>query len=111
MERYSAEWWREYRANNAERLRAYKRQYDAKRYKTHNESELARRYRWKANKPDGHKAHLVVFRAIKRGELLRQPCEICGGSRVDAHHDDYSKPLEVRWLCPVHHAARHRKAA
>lgn len=108
MERYSAEWWRDYRKKNATKLRAYKRNYDATRYKTHNESELARRYKWKAEKPEGHKAHLIVFHALKKGELEKLPCEICGVERVDAHHNDYSKPLEVRWLCPVHHSAEHR---
>lgn len=36
------------------------------------------------------------------GVLVRQPCEVCG-SKAQAHHNDYSKPLEVRWLCPLHH--------
>lgn len=42
--------------------------------------------------------------------LERQPCEICG-RRAEAHHDNYSKPLEVRWLCKQHHAELHRKVA
>ncbi len=45
--------------------------------------------------------------AIAAGKLLRQPCEVCGESKVDAHHDDYSKPLEVRWLCRLHHRQHH----
>lgn len=40
--------------------------------------------------------------------LARQPCERCGRRRrVQAHHDDYDKPLEVRWLCPPHHREWH----
>ena len=40
-------------------------------------------------------------------KLERMPCEICGDSIVEAHHDDYSKPLEVRWLCQSHHKQWH----
>ena len=41
--------------------------------------------------------------------ILRQPCEVCGGTvKVDAHHDDYGKPLEVRWLCRSHHNKHHQ---
>lgn len=54
-------------------------------------------------------AHTKVETAILNGTLVRQPCEVCGKERVDAHHDDYSKPLEVRWLCRGHHMEHHRK--
>lgn len=47
--------------------------------------------------------------AIKKGELVRQPCEVCGAAKTDAHHDDYSKPLDVRWLCRLHHFQHHAK--
>lgn len=53
-------------------------------------------------------AHRAVDTAIKNGSLVRQPCEVCGADRVDAHHDDYSKPLQVRWLCRGHHLQFHR---
>lgn len=53
-------------------------------------------------------AHSLVSEAIRRGDLVRQPCEVCGGTiRVHAHHDDYSKPLLVRWLCVAHHRMLH----
>jgi hypothetical protein len=35
---------------------------------------------------------------------------VCGTQdRVQAHHEDYSRPLDVVWLCPTHHKARHRE--
>jgi hypothetical protein len=40
--------------------------------------------------------------------LPRQPCEKCGAQKAHAHHDDYSKPLVVRWLCPADHVEWHR---
>lgn len=45
---------------------------------------------------------------LQRGKIKKQPCEICGSSIAEAHHDDYNKPLEVRWLCKKHHAEWHR---
>jgi len=47
--------------------------------------------------------------AIKKGILARLPCERCGAIKVHGHHDDYRKPLELRWLCPSHHKGTHLK--
>lgn len=54
-------------------------------------------------------AHIWVHRAVKAGKMIRQPCEICGVEKVDAHHDDYWKPFEVRWLCRSHHREHHER--
>lgn len=40
--------------------------------------------------------------------LKRKPCEVCGTPNALAHHEDYSQPLKVKWLCPQHHADRHK---
>lgn len=53
-------------------------------------------------------AYKPVRDAVDRGELLPQPCEICKKEPSHAHHDDYSKPLNVRWLCPLHHSQYHQ---
>jgi ribosomal protein S27AE len=52
-------------------------------------------------------ARRKVYNAIQEGLLVRQPCEICGDEPADAHHDDYDKPLDVRWLCRKHHMQEH----
>jgi hypothetical protein len=59
------------------------------------------------------RAQELCNRAIRRGELIRQThCEKCGSTtRVDAHHEDYEKPLEVMWLCRRHHVRRHFEMA
>ena len=45
---------------------------------------------------------------IKKGLVKRQNCEICSSDiNVEAHHDDYARPLDVRWLCRVHHDEHH----
>ena len=39
-------------------------------------------------------------------------CSDCGSaSRIHAHHNDYSKPLDVRWLCAACHKQHHARAA
>jgi hypothetical protein len=52
-------------------------------------------------------ARAAVSRAVMSGALVRGPCEVCGCKQVDGHHDDYSRPLDVRWLCRVHHLMAH----
>lgn len=42
----------------------------------------------------------------RRGKLIEQPCEVCGG-KAEMHHEDYDRPLDVRWLCRKHHMAEH----
>lgn len=71
----------------------------------HNEENSKKRY------PEKQRARRIVEQAVKWGHLLRKPCEVCSESKTQAHHDDYSKALEVRWLCPVHHTAVHRPQA
>ena len=44
--------------------------------------------------------------SLYRGRIQRQPCEVCG-AWAEMHHDDYSKPKDVRWLCPQHHRDWH----
>lgn len=53
-------------------------------------------------------ARYELNKAVKRGEIERQPCEECGTTeQVQAHHEDYDKPLDVRWLCRTHHTEVH----
>ncbi len=53
-------------------------------------------------------AHKELSKAIKSGIIKKQPCEICSSTvKTGGHHKDYSKPLEVNWLCPKHHGSLH----
>jgi len=55
-----------------------------------------------ARKRDACRSKLNTY--IKRGKIQRGPCEKCGTTKdIEAHHDDYSKALNVRWLCRPHH--------
>ena len=66
-------------------------------------ADSARYYR----NPLKRRARAIVGVAIAKGRLARAPCEKCGEQRSQAHHDDYSKPLDVRWLCRAHHDEAH----
>lgn len=71
---------------------------------------LTRQVRWQLKNPEKRRAHEMVRQALLKGTLVKQPCEDCGTDKhVDAHHDDYSKPLEVSWLCRRDHMRRHRR--
>jgi len=63
---------------------------------------------WANRNPIKKAASTAVNNAIRDGRLIRQHCEVCGDANAQAHHDDYSKPLEVRWLCQKHHAEWHK---
>ena len=54
-------------------------------------------------------AHQKVKTAIRSGKLIRMGCEICGNMKSEAHHPDYSKPLNIIWLCSFHHKEWHKK--
>src|SRR3990167_8091109 len=61
------------------------------------------KYRWMRNNKDKVKAHGKVRMALKTGALVKGQCEKCGAIDVHAHHSDYTKPLNVKWLCaPCH---------
>ena len=59
--------------------------------------------------PERRSAGLEVKKALYHGILKNGKCEVCGSKKSEAHHDDYSKPLKVRWLCRKHHHEHHVK--
>ncbi len=95
-----------YRKANLEKYRERNRQWRA------NNPGVATRntQRAAALNPEQRKAHQLVWTATRNGTLLKQPCEVCGDPVAVAHHDDYSQPLVVRWLCRTHHGEHHARA-
>lgn len=96
------------RANRAARL-SYYREYDKARDKLINRKayKADSLKRWSGRNPEKASAHCALNNALRDGKLTKSPCEECGAEKVEAHHDDYSKPLEVRWLCKKHHMMVH----
>ena len=54
------------------------------------------------------KARSDINHAIRDGKIKRLPCETCGSKHSQAHHYDYSKPFEVKWLCRKCHWQEHK---
>jgi hypothetical protein len=94
--------------NNRDRRRevsrdSRKRNYDKARYGLATE-------RYAAKHPERVLAVKAKNHAIEYGRMERAACAVCGTNKwVHAHHPDYSKPLEVVWLCAAHHKEVHRK--
>lgn len=93
---------RERRAKYPETYRLRDRRYYAK----HKSEKVAYLRDWRSRNSIKVTAHQAVRSALRRGLLTKSVC-FCGEVRVDAHHEDYSKPLEVLWLCRTHHERIH----
>jgi hypothetical protein len=62
--------------------------------------------KWRSKNKEKTKAQRMVRYQLSKGMIAPSGCVICG-KKAHAHHEDYSKPLEITWLCPTHHGARH----
>jgi len=108
----------------AHRCRVCQKVYDKARSKDPHREEARRVYaqtdegrisgnkakaEYRKRNPGKAKAHAIVNRAIRAGNLFKKPCAKCGSTAcLHAHHDDYLEPLNVRWLCPGCHSQWHR---
>ena len=64
-------------------------------------SELTPLQRQKAN------ARSYANQYVRRGKLSKEACKDCGAAKVEMHHEDYTKPLKITWLCRFCHMSRH----
>lgn len=111
------------RANRAEKIDYY-RAYD--KFRANEPQRVAARFEyirteagkashqkacnlWAERHPEKRKASHIVGRALRDGKIKRQPCWVCG-EKAHAHHPDYDRPLDVVWLCPLHHKQAHAAA-
>jgi len=110
----------EYQVKNKEELAVKARLYPSRQpglrsdysraYRQDNKDLIRETQRAKrASHPEKYAAHKAVQNAIRRGEMSRLACEVCGSEKSHGHHEDYTKPLDVIWLCRTHHMERHRK--
>lgn len=74
-------------------------------------------YFYRGGASSDRRCHGITERAIKKGILIPEPCELCdasgimddGRNIVQAHHDNYNEPLKVRWLCQKCHHEWHKE--
>ena len=90
------------RVSRREYFKNYKKQWDYSK-----PNVLDEKLEWTLQRKKKRQTHFKVIGAIKKGLLERKPCVVCGNEKVDGHHPDYSKPLEVIWLCRQHHKDIH----
>ena len=99
----------DHREANLERIQQYDRERGKRPERKAQLLELTRRY---FADPVKARASRAVTNALRSGRLLRpSQCSQCQKTcKPEAHHDDYTQPLEVRWLCRSCHCRHHRLA-
>ena len=73
------------------------------KWKGGKENRISYMNNYKETFPERVKARAIVYTSLRKKRILRQPCEVCGNIKSEAHHEDYSRPLFIRWLCRMHH--------
>lgn len=94
------------RSEKIDRVREYDRQRSKLPHRVAKRKEIFER-EWEVH-PDRMKARNAVSNAVRDGRLHKKPCAFCGSAdQLEAHHHDYSKPLDVTWLCKPCHRRFH----
>lgn len=96
-----------YAVNNVEKVNKYKRKW-ANNNKVAKSASIVK---YRELNPVKYKAHNIVNNALRDKKLVKSlSCECCGifTESLHAHHCDYSKPLELLWLCSPCHKTWHR---
>ena len=93
------------RANESHRVAGRKNYSTSERGKRSRDQS---RKKYIENNPKKREAHIIVGNAIRDGLIQKLPCSVCNSSDAVAHHCDYDKPLDILWLCPLHHTEWHR---
>lgn len=100
-------------SKNYRENREYYAEYEQQRYQDPGRRQRTIEYQKKTRgrNPEKYQAKTAVGNAVRDGRLSKKPCELCGEQETEAHHPDYSKPLEVQWVCRSCHLMLHGKQA
>jgi len=72
-------------------------------------SEQRKAYEASPERRQKQKTRSLLRAAVARGEIQKLPCNVCGNTNSQAHHEDYSKPYDVIWFCHQHHIENHKQ--
>lgn len=89
---------------NIDKVRRYDRERALQPDRLENHIKQTKKYRKKF--PLRYKATRLLNNAVRDGKLVRpKKCSVCkeAGRQIEAHHDDYTKPLKVKWVCSICH--------
>jgi hypothetical protein len=97
--------------NNYEEKKVQYTAYYAAREKTTKRKmwRFLKQREYREGNPVQYHCRIITANAIRDGILVKQPCRLCGKIKVEAHHEDYYKPLEVDWLCQKDHRELHEE--
>lgn len=101
--------WAQKLIRNTEEYRQYDRERAREYRKTQKGKEISDRHVQSMKTRGIAKVHNLFKRAVRDGKIIKKPCEVCGKVKSEGHHDDYSKPYDVIWLCHLHHKKRHKE--
>ena len=71
------------------------------------------RKKWLCRNPEKRRAHSMAGNAVRNGKITKPgKCDTCNtpAEDLEMHHEDYSKPLDVKWLCFGCHGKTRRKS-
>lgn len=125
MRDYKTDYWREYfrRYHHTHRrkkllviyktqgrleFKILKKKYNKAYYEKNKKAIEAKRKLAQKKDPQKNRARHQLGYAVRVGKIKRLPCEVCGEKLTQGHHTDYSKPLDVQWLCAKHHGEAER---
>lgn len=73
------------------------------------ETKFQRQAKWRGRNQQAVWAQAALRSALRRGLVEQKPCRVCGSPDSEAHHGDYDRPMDVDWLCRLHHKAEHAR--
>lgn len=103
---------RKWQANNPEKSKAIKQRATRLYDRRHAKQKMLANKEYRLKHPWVRLANVRVYLALQKGKIVKPgACEFCGteNTRLLGHHEDYSKPYDVIWLCPSCHYQHHLK--
>ncbi len=103
METFSIGSRRNLKPEALEKMRASDKAYQKRKRANNKALKLKQKNAYLNKYPERRLAYSRFWNAMRRGKITKDKCRDCDRIDVQGHHTDYSKPLDVIWLCPIHH--------